>query len=246
MIKRNVYFNGVSSETLWENVYVTSCPEIPTAVQRYEQIEIPGKNGIIIQPKGTYENVTKEYVLAIGDKRDDYPKIIDNLARWLNQTPARKDNYMTLSDDFAPDYYRLAVYDSDTDVRNINTMFGTVTLKFNCRPEKFLFSGDGEVKFDDSGSIYNPGRPSKPLIRLYKYSGESTLKVNDTEISIAKNLKSGYVYIDSEAQDCYGKDGENYNSYVTLADFPELQSGENTIELSNISTAYITPRWWIL
>jgi phage-related protein len=119
---------------------------------------------------------------------------------------------------------------------------GSFDLIFNCRPERFLKIGDTAQSFTADGTITNPtDMTAKPLIRVY---GSGKVEVNGAEITIASHSLE-YIDIDCDLQEAfYGS--TNANQYISVDDFPKLDSGANIVDLTGVTKVEITPRWWRL
>ena len=121
---------------------------------------------------------------------------------------------------------------------------GMFTLEFDCKPQRFLKSGEEPVEFTANGILYNRTmQNAKPLLRVYG-TGAGTVGIGSETITIS--AISTYVDIDCEIMDAY-KGAVNCNGNVSFTDDIVLGPGENNISKSgNISKVVITPRWWII
>ena len=116
---------------------------------------------------------------------------------------------------------------------------GEFDLAFDCKPERFLKSGEQPIEFTADGALFNQTlQDAKPMLRVYGDIGigSRTMTISDT---------TDYTDIDCESMDAY-YEAENRNSNIS-GDFPILEPGENGVTLgSGITKLIITPRWWIL
>ena len=121
---------------------------------------------------------------------------------------------------------------------------GTFTVEFDCKPQRFLKSGERPIEFTTSGSkLFNKWMPAKPLVKVYG-SGSGTLTFGGRTINISSI--DSYVMLDCETQNAY-KETSNKNSTVSISRYPELLNGENIISWTGgITKVEITPRWWVL
>lgn len=203
-----------------------------------EKITIPGRNGQLTIDKGRYENVEVKYPAYIAD---GFQQSYDQFRAKITQMKG----YQKLRDDYSPEYYRYGLFESELSpsvgVLNRNAVFDIV---FNCKPQRFLISGDEVVEFTADGQIFNPtNQNAKPLIRIY---GTGVVTINGYQMSILGHNQS-YVDIDTEIYDAYCN-GTNMNRYVAINEFvgfPILKSGNNVVDLgSGITKVQITPRWF--
>lgn len=227
-------FNNVNSKTY--GVYISGTGVFNTPARDREYISVPGRNGDIIKDNGRYQNIEVTYPAFI------VRNFAANVRSWANKISEPTD-YARLEDTYHPDEFRLAVLSQGMVVDPVSWLAaGSFDLIFNCRPERFLKSGETSTTFTQSGSISNPtDMPSKPLIRVY---GSGTITVNGTAITIASHLLS-YIDIDCDIQEAFCG-SVNANQYISASEFPKLDSGANSVVLSGVTKVEITPRWWQL
>lgn len=206
---------------------------------RYDQPEpsvdsehVAGRNGDILFYTGDFKNIDLNY-LCVCDE-GDFDTNFNGFKSWLYS----HQGYMRLEDDAFPDEYRMGADIKATEIEKYRDCF---ELVINCKPQKYLRSGEIPVKFSESGKIFNPtDYPSKPLLKV---TGTGELIIGSDAITILAN--DSYMMIDCELMDCY-RDDENLNNAVamTTGNFFTLQSGVNEIFLSKGMTVEITPRWY--
>lgn len=234
-----VTFNGVSSKDL--GIQVEHPPGYQTPVKDYDKIHVPGKNGDVVVYKGSYQNVQRPYDIAIGDLERDYTDMANSVSEWLNSA----DGYARLEDSYEPEYYRLAIYEESMSLSNLFHHGGRATINFNCKPQRFLKSGDHKIITPSNTSLKNPTKfPSLPIIAV-RGSGSAELQIGNYHVSISEI--GGSIVIDSEIQDCYAGT-LNKNHYVTLINgYPKLTPGVNEISFSGgVTEVEVIPKWWTL
>ncbi len=213
------------------------------------RISVPGRNGDLIQLGNRYKNVDITYRCGI----------VKNLKRnfdAFNALLLSDIGYHRLEDSYHPEYYRLGVFESalDPDVKE-RAVHGEVTITFNCKPQLFLKSGEGECNVGSYDRIYNPTPYTAfPLLRFsipYAYTSGSIM-INERTITFAGvgAENTDETIIDCETQDIYGKERhESRNSLFTLRDGAlfELSPGWNRIAWSGLNgKLLLTPRWWTI
>lgn len=234
-----VMFNGISS--LDYGIQVEHPPEYQAPARDYEVIHVPGRNGDLVIDNGSYQNINRSYQMAIGDKRKDYTSMANVISEWLHSV----SGYARLEDSYEPEYYRMAMFQDEISIENIMQHAGRLTVDFNCKPQRFLKSGEEIIKISKRTTLYNPtGFNSLPCITVYG-SGRGVLSIGQYTITIS-NI-NGSIVLDSEIQDVY-KGTVNRNADVTLnKSFPEFVPGENSIGWSGgITYVEVIPRWWTL
>lgn len=234
-----VMFNGISS--LDYGIQVEHPPEYQAPARDYEVIHVPGRNGNLVIDNGSYQNVNRSYQMAIGDPQKDYTSMANVISEWLHSA----SGYARLEDSYEPEYYRMAMFQDEISVENIMQHAGRLTIDFNCKPQRFLKSGEELVKITGQTILYNPtGFNSLPCITVYG-NGRGVLSIGMYTITISSI--NGSIVLDSEIQDVY-RGTVNRNADVILnKNFPEFVPGENSIGWSGgITYVEVVPRWWTL
>ena len=214
--------------------------------REYEYTHIEGRSGDLVFDKGSYKNVPREYEIGVDASRnnDNYSTIMNGVAEWLHSG----SGYLRLEDTYDSTYYRLATYDDETSISNLFNQAGTATISFNCRPERFLKTGETPVPINTSGGyVTNPtNQKAKPLLKVMGNSpGSVTIGTYVVDITVLND----YIYIDCDSMDAYHLASENYNNVITPHNhvFPVLIPGRNYITWNGgISSVEVTPRWWTL
>lgn len=233
-------YNGKSSRAI--GLEVETYPNYFVPRRSYEKIKVPGRNGDLLIDNGSWENGKRTYEVSIGSFTRHYYDMAIAVSTWLHSSNA---TYSRLEDSYEPDYYRLAAYLNDFDLSNLFNHGGRATLEFDCKPQRFLKTGDTKISFSKSSSILNPtGFPSLPIITVYG-TGTGTLKVGDCSVTIL-NIKN-QIIVDSEIQDAYLNDTNRNSEIETPNGFPKLNPGLTKIEFSGgITKVDVVPKWFTL
>ena len=202
-----------------------------------EIIEVPGRNGTLILSNHRYKNVTITYPAFI---RDSFSANSAALRAWL----LAADGYCRLTDDYHPGEFRMARFKGPL---NFETRFlnsgGECDLSFDCKPQRFLTSGEIETTLTEAGTITNPTLFSAlPLITVYG-AGAGQLSIAGQVISIS--AVGSNMTLDCETENAY-KGTQNKNNSVSGV-FPKLLPGSNAVSWSGgITSVKIKPRWWTI
>ena len=237
------------------NVYTSGEATFNSPEKNYETIEIVGRNGDLTIDYGTYKNIDVTYNCFI-------PYDLEKNARAFRSFLGSKHGYFKLEDTRHPEEYRIARVLNGLELSTARLDIATFELIFNCKPQRYLRSGDKVTAFTSSGTLFNPSyMPAKPLLKIYG-SGTGTITINDTKFTVT-SLGGGmgpYVLFDTEMLnayfiDSYGKrlnrngcildnsESSNSNGIEDL----ELVSGNNTISFTGgVTSIEVTPRWWTL
>ena len=263
-------YDGVDSSDF--GVFISGEGVFDAPARRGEMISIPGRNGSLFMDEGVFENITVEYPAFIGT---GYEELFRTKLGELRSALSSRGNYKRLTDTYHPDEFRLGVFREgiEVDPQHI-TRAGGFTMKFDCKPQRFLVSGEIPVVFTSNGIITNPTLfNAKPLLKVI---GNGTVRIEPYEFHISNN--GGVAYIDSEIMESYalykklypltaenlteitdengtvilvskGETPRNINNLIEYTNFvyPEIVPGNVPVVISSgISELTIIPRWWRL
>lgn len=231
-----IIFNNKSSADC--RIQVAHPPGYAYPERDYTITHIPGRNGDIIQDNGCYKNVERTYEVSFDVPNEDFATYANAVSAWLHSTTG----YARLEDSYEPNYYRMATYQESNIFENLYNQAGTATIVFECKPQRFLKTGDNIITIQNSLTIMNPtGFEAYPLFKVTGTSGVLTVNGN----SITFSSIDDYVILDCELQDAY-KENINKNSTIS-GTFPVLKTGSNTISWTgDISSVTMKPRWWTI
>lgn len=231
-----IIFNGKSSEDF--HILVEHPPGYEFPQKDYSVVHVPGRNGDLISFNGSYRNVPRKYEIAIVAENDEFSRYAGQIVNWLHSG----EGYSRLEDSYEPDYFRLAYYEENNTVENILNGAGRAIVKFICKPQRFLKSGEQSKLFTAGTTILNPtSNITKPLLKVYGTDGTVTIG----SVTFSLTGVSSYIYVDCDIEDAY-KDGQNENSKMT-GQFPYFSKGANSVSWTgNITGIEITPRWWTI
>lgn len=233
-----IWYNGKSSEDV--GLRVEHHPHRIIPARKREIVNVPGRSGDLTFDEDAYENYDQAYDVWI-DPRRGYYETAQAAAAWLNSAKG----YKRLDDENDADTYRLAYYSGNADFDNRLSLLGKATLHFNCKPQRWLKSGEETVSIAASGTVVsNPTAfAALPYIKVYG-SGAGELSVG--QITCTFHDIDEYIELDSDLQNAY-KSTENRNGTVSIPQFPVLQPGDNAITWTGgITGVEIVPRWWTL
>lgn len=232
---RNYFtLNGVDSRDF--GVYISGEGTFSSPSREYNMVPIPGRNGDLVGIERRFENLELKYPAFI------YANFDANIRDFRNYLLSLV-GYHILIDTYHPDEFRMALYDNEFEPKVVKKNdAGSFDIVFNCKPQRYLLSGETVTTLTADGSITNPTLfNSQPLLRVY---GTGQLGVNSDTITIS--AADTYTDIDCEMMDCF-KGLVNKNKFVSFTSykFPEFVPGVNNISLgTGITQVDITPRWW--
>lgn len=198
-------YDGVDSSSF--GVFISGEGVFDAPARRGEMISIPGRNGSLFMDEGVFENITVEYPAFIGT---GYEELFRTKLGDLRSALSSRGNYKRLTDTYHPDEFRLGVFREglEVDPQHI-TRAGGFTMKFDCKPQRFLVSGEDPVFFYGNGSITNPTLfEASPLIKV---TGNGTVAIGENgKYRFIVSNNPGSIWIDSEIMEAYLPAGTLY------------------------------------
>ena len=206
--------------------------------ENIESKTIPGRNGALIFDTGSYKN--RSGSASCFCLQEDVEAAVSSAGRFL--MGGKGYRRLETSDD--PNHYWMVRVKNSPQIEMRLRVIAPFEIEFDCKPQRFLKSGENKASFTSSGSISNQyGQTALPLITLYG-SGTGTLTIGGCVIEV-KNMDR-VLYLDSDTQNAYNDNG-NQNMNINAPVFPTLPSGETQIAFSGgIERVEILPRWWEL
>lgn len=236
-----IMFNGVSSEDY--GILVEHPPGYQTPERNYEVTHIPGRNGDVLYDTGSYNNAERTYEIAFGNLIDNYFTQASRVSQWLHEPVG----YARLEDSYEPDVYRMGYFKDSVDFENILSHAGRATIKFDCKPQRYLKIGEDTVNVVNNTNVFNPTvNVAKPLIKM-TVSGSGTISTNGGHITFLGVPYGTEIIVDTETMNA--REGmNNANRYIVFdGDFLTLTPGDNVFTVSaSIKNVEVIPRWWII
>ena len=243
--RKEFYFDGKSSKDF--GLYISGDKTFNGTTRNMEKVSIPGRNGDLYLPSNTFENTKYSFDAFIFDQYK-YERMARDARSWL----LSKDGYKRLEDDYHPDEFRMAVFVGPVDFNTILLQAGTTTITFDCKPQRFLKSGEDRiVSMTPEGiTVFNPTFfDALPILILHGNSSGS-VSINDKNTITFTDSVAYVVAVDCETcQTYYQSTGAWANDKLIIEDgwFPILEPGENTVKFSDgITKVEIVPRWYTL
>ena len=185
-------FDGESSKNY--SVYITGEAVYNAPEREVEIISIPGRNGSFALDKGRFENIEVTYPAGIfADNELDFARAVSNLRNYL----CSKKGYCRLTDDYNPDEYRLAIYKSGLEVKPAQLKAGEFEITFDCKPQRYLMSGETPMEITSGENILNPTLfDASPLLEV---KGNGNVNIDDYTISLSDEPIGYIVLMDAKS-----------------------------------------------
>lgn len=244
-IYKSFTFDSVTSSNY--GVYITGEAVFNAPARVVEMIDVPGRNGAIAIDRGRFENIEVTYPAGMFD--DNASGFQTRITNFRNVLLSRY-SYKRLTDEYNPNEFRMGLYKSGLEVSPAQLRAGQFNITFECKPQRWLTSGETVQTFSSNSSINNPTLfEARPLLEVKGY-GTLTLGTSVLTILNGGSGANQVLFIDCEAQEVWeivDNAKVSRNDYVQYAsnDFPTLAPGSNTVGLgTGITQVKITPRWW--
>ena len=186
-------FDGINS--LDYGVYITGEAVYNTPERDVESIEIPGRSGDYLQDNGRWKNIEVTYKAGVfGDDQSEFASKIRNYRNAL----ASRIGYKRITDTYNPNEYRLGAFVKPVEVEPKSmSRTGEFDIIFNCKPQRWLTTGEDEVTVETGDVVTNPTPyDASPLLMV---EGYGAIDFNGYEIRL-KNEPLGETYVGGAGQ----------------------------------------------
>lgn len=237
MLNETFYLDGVDARSV--GIKLQGPVTFSEAVPISEEQTIPGRNGDLIWETGSYEN--RSGSASCFCLQNDVETALSAAGRFL----MAKKGYRRLETSDDLDHFWMARVENSPAIEMRMRMLAPFEIGFDCKPQRFLKSGEIPVVIDESGVVlWNEyGHTALPLISVYG-AAPGRLVVGECTVEIIQ--LNGVIFLDSEVQNAYNNDG-NQNMNINAPIFPTLKDGETPISWDGgIESVEILPRWWEL
>lgn len=232
-MKIDVEINGILGSSF--NTYLRDMPSIPSARERINLIEIPGRDGVLTEVIG-YEPTEFELIFNFIGNKEEFHRKWDTIKEWLSARNCK----LTFSDD-SEWYYRVNYFELDA-IERPTSRIGVFTAKVHT-VDGLKYATNGLEEYGIEDVKFNQYLECKPI---YKITGEGTCTLTVNGKTMKANVGQNLT-IDTEKMLAYREDGTLMNTSVA-GDYEDLylQSGDNSISISPNFTLKIIPNWRFL
>lgn len=236
MLNETFYLDGIDAASA--GIHLQKPIVFSEAIPNIESKTIPGRNGALIFDTGSYKN--RSGSASCFCLQEDVETAVSSAGRFL----MGGKGYRRLETSGDPNHYWMARVKNSPQIEMRLRVLAPFEIEFDCKPQRFVKSGENAVVFTSSGSLSNQyGQAALPLITLYG-QGAGQLTIGDCVVDV--KALDGTLHIDSDTQNAYNDNG-NQNMNINAPVFPTLPDGETQIAFSGgIERVEIVPRWWEL
>ena len=185
-----------------------------------ERITIPGRTGDLLIDKGRWENIDIDYSMALLDGAN-----MDRLRAFLLSLRG----YVRIESTFEPDYFRMGSFVAASEPK-VHEEAATVKLTFNCKPQRWLKSGERELALTwDEWSL---DRVKTDIINPTDYDALPIIEIDRQSTYTATEV----ITILHRVKTVNGSDEYIYSSEIRIS--PDVPSGTNIKIDCEAKTAY--------
>lgn len=225
--------------------------EVAGAVPDYESISVPGRNGDLHRSNNRWFNRERKMVLYCPETAKTS---LESFIAALLAEPM----YSKISSSIWPAFFMYGTFKGGTEPRkSVAYEAGRVEIIFDCKPQKFLTSGEEEIVInsgEETRYLENPtGFVAKPFLTIQFPSGPSLVEIDFSSASInsVTLLASRFtsVTLDTETMDFIGYDNTNLNpDFSTNHKDIYIPAGTSGVACPDTGTFTLRmkPRWWTL
>lgn len=190
VMQHSIIFGGVDSADF--DLYIGGEGTFNAPERAVDIVSVPGRNGAIVIDKGHFENIEVRYTVI--NQEASLATFAQKLSGFRNAICAQR-GYQRLSDTFHPDEFRLALFVDEFEVKPIEYASASeFTIKFNCKPQRYLTSGETPVVVADGGSLTNPTLfDAEPLLAI---KGSGTVSFGGYEIDVINPYRGDVMVLD--------------------------------------------------
>lgn len=243
-IFKTLEFDGESSGNY--GVYISGEAVYDAPERDVEMITIPNRNGAFALDNGRFENIEVTYPAGLfADTEQDFAEGISDFRNFL----CSKKGYCRLTDEYNPNEYRMAIYKSGLEVSPTQLKAGEFEITFECKPQRYLISGESAVTVASGSTITNPTYfDSQPMLEVYGYGdiyiGSDLISIENTvlgriKISEDTTLQSRTGSIPLDVSNLYYGDDIYVRSNYTRATVSG-SSSSTSIQLMDVTTTATT------
>lgn len=200
---KSLQFDDIN--TLDKGVYISGVGAYNAPERDVELISIPGRNGDFILDNKRFKNIEVTYKAGIKGV-DQYE--FRNKFQQFRTLMASKRGYKRLTDEYNPNEYRIASFVDAIEAEAVDRA-AEFEIIFNCKPQRFLMSGEAAISVADGDRIFNPTPfDASPMIMV---EGYGILTVNGHEIEIVNETLGLVNLLDSDATSSSGSKNYYFN-----------------------------------
>lgn len=221
----SLQFDDINS--LDYGIYITGEAVYNSPERDVEVVSVPGRNGDILIDNGRYNNIEVTYRAGcFGANQDEFAQKIKAFRAVL----ASKKGYQRITDTYNPNEYRMGTFIKSIEVsKESYDRVGEFDIIFDCKPQRFLTSGETEISVARNANINNPTLfDAKPMVMVHGYG---KLAIGSYEINLDGGLIGTVTVVDGTRRSDY----LSGTSYTWSVDYSNYADSVNAGDPLNVS-----------
>ena len=237
VMQHSIIFGGVDSADF--DLYIGGEGTFNAPERAVDIVSVPGRNGAIVIDQGHFENIEISYTII--NQEASLSAFAQKLSGFRNAICAQR-GYQRLSDTFHSDEFRLALFVDEFEVKPIKYASASeFTIKFNCKPQRYLTSGETPVVVADGGSLTNPTLfDAEPLLAI---KGSGTVSFGGYEIDVINPYRGDVMVLDPNVYTPSGPDDPGISKSIDNIDVASVANSGDTITIKPITVMYSLDLW---
>lgn len=158
-------------------VYISGDSVYDSPARSVDLVQVPGRNGALALDNGYYENIEVTYPAgSFGTSQAEWREKMLGIRNAL----AAQRGYQRLIDTYHPEHYRLGMFFAGISASPVQyNRAGQFPIRFNCKPQRFLISGDEAVEFTAEGQeeVYGPAN-------IASFEAEEGAEIRQLEVDL--------------------------------------------------------------
>ena len=221
-------FDGINS--MQHSIFITGESVYDAPERDVESVEIAGRSGNVLIDNGRWKNLEVTYHAGtFGSDQDEFASKIRNFRNLL----ASRYGYHRLMDTYNPEEYRIGRFKSVEVEAEGRKRAGEFDITFDCKPQRYLTSGESGVTVSNGESLYNPTPyDASPLLAVQGYGN---ISFNGYEIDL-ENAMMGTVELKGKTSVAETASFQVSRASYNTGDTITLDSSSIRVQLSGNSS----------
>ena len=180
-MEQSLIFGGINSSDY--GIYISGEGVFNAPKRDVETISIPGRNGVFLLDHNRFDNIVVTYPAHCKTSNlEEFRSLLRNYRNALLSL----SGYQRLTDTLNGDEYRMGAFIDSFDAEPIGySTAATFDLKFNCKPQRFLKSGETPVSVASGDTVTNPTLfDAHPLIKFNSNGNDGTINFGSEQIKV--------------------------------------------------------------
>lgn len=174
-------FDGVNS--LDYGIYISGPGVYDAPTRAVDFVDVPGRNGAVEIDQGHWNNIEVTYTAGTFAKSQE--EFSQKMKAFRNAIVSQV-GYQRLTDTYHPEHYRLGVFAAGISAAPVHySEASEFSLTFNCKPQRFLTSGETKISVANGDVLTNPTLYDAGA--LFEVDGYGAINIENQWIQISND-----------------------------------------------------------